>query len=76
MVTRTLDDLPTVGEVVTVPWGLDDVTGVVEDSYSSGSGPRVRVRVVVAGPDGEELDHLSFVLPALVVRRSEPDAAG
>ncbi len=63
MVTRPAQ-LPAVGQVVVVLWGLDEVEGVVEDAYSTGSGPRVRVRVPVQGPGGEELEHFSFVLPA------------
>lgn len=64
---KTLD-LPAVDQTVIVAWGLDEVQGVVEDAYSTGSGPRVRVRVPVQGPEGEELDHFSFVLPASAVR--------
>lgn len=67
MVTKA-PDLPAVDQAVIVPWGLDEVEGIVEDAYSTGSGPRVRVRVAVSGPDGEELDHFSFVVPASTVR--------
>ncbi len=67
MVTKA-DRLPVIGSGVVVPWGLGEVEGVVEDAYSAGSGSRVRVRVPARGPDGEELDHFSFVLPASAVR--------
>ncbi len=68
MVTKAPQQLPAVDQVVIVPWGLGEAIGVVEDAYSTGSGPRVRVRIAVEGPEGEELDTFSFVLPAGAVR--------
>ena len=37
------------GEMVLVPWGLDDVVGVVEDIFGPEADPFVRVRVGVPG---------------------------
>ncbi|MGH9165654.1 MAG: hypothetical protein ACRDZW_09110 [Acidimicrobiales bacterium] len=41
------------GDRVLVPWGLDDVVGVVEDIFGPPADPFVRVRVSVAGPGDE-----------------------
>ena len=41
------------GDRVLVPWGLDDVVGVVEDIFGPSADPFVRVRVRVAGPGDE-----------------------
>ena len=42
---------PRVGDRVLVPWGLDEVLGEIVEVYSTGLGPRVRVRMV-DNPDG------------------------
>jgi hypothetical protein len=52
-----------VGERVRVPWGLDVLEGDVVDSYDTGSGRRVVVRVAV--PDAvDDAESVTVALPA------------
>ncbi len=60
------------GDKVAVPWGLDEIVGVVREVY----GPPLRrsavVRVPVHGPSGEALDESDISFPAHVLRIVAP----
>lgn len=45
--------IPTAGDRVGVPWGLDVLEGVVLRTYEAGAGTRAVVLVDVPGADGE-----------------------
>lgn len=56
----------TVGQTVSVPWGLDTLEGTVLRAYDTGAGPRVlvRVRLPGTGEAGEEGAETTLTLPA------------
>lgn len=54
---------PRIGDRVLVPWGLDQVEADVVEVYRLGGFVRLRVRVPVLGPDGEELDGFVVGIP-------------
>lgn len=51
------------GDRVTVPWGTDQLVGVVVDVYGSAGQRHVRVRVPILGTAGETLDETEVSLP-------------
>jgi len=56
------------GDRVLVPWGLDDVVGVVEDIFGPPADPFVRVRVSVAG----ETDGVGVPIKMSALREAPP----
>lgn len=54
----------TVGQVVSVPWGLDELEGTVLRIYDTGIGRRAVVRVRVPGAGEGEGDDMTLTLPA------------
>lgn len=54
---------PSIGDRVLVPWGLDEVEAEVVEVYRLGGSVRLRVRVPVLGPNGEELDDFVVGIP-------------
>ncbi len=69
MVTKTSNDELSVGDHVTVYWGLNEVNGVVVDIYGTGPLARARVRVAIPGANGEELATEEFSLPFGAIER-------
>jgi hypothetical protein len=57
------------GDKVAVPWGLDEIVGIVVDVYGPSMRRSVLVRVPIRGPSGETLDEsdISFSEDALRV---------
>lgn len=59
----------TVGQTVSVPWGLDVLEGTVLRVYETGAGPRVvvQVRIPGTGEGGAESEDATLTLPTDVV---------
>jgi primosomal protein N' len=56
------------GDKVAVPWGLDEIVGLVLEVYGPPGHKNVFVRVPVHGPSGETLDEEDISFPANAVR--------
>jgi primosomal protein N' len=56
------------GDRVAVPWGLEEVTGVVREVYGPSSHRSVLVRVPTHGPSGETLEESDISFPETALR--------
>ncbi len=56
------------GDKVAVPWGLDEIVGVVVDVYGPPARRSVLVRVPTRGPSGETLDESDISFPENTLR--------
>lgn len=56
------------GDKVAVPWGLDEIVGVVVDVYGPPARRSALVRVPTRGPSGETLDESDISFPADTLR--------
>jgi primosomal protein N' len=56
------------GDKVAVPWGLDEVIGVVLEVYGPPARRSVLVRVPTLGPAGETLDESDISFPEHALR--------
>jgi hypothetical protein len=56
------------GDVVAVPWGLDELVGIAVDVYGPPALRSVLVRVPVHGPSGETLEESDVSFPESAVR--------
>jgi rRNA processing protein Gar1 len=53
---------------VAVPWGLDEIVGVVVDVHGPSARRYVLVRVPIRGPSGETLDESDISFPEGALR--------
>ncbi|MGH3535949.1 MAG: hypothetical protein ACRDQG_14750 [Pseudonocardiaceae bacterium] len=56
------------GDKVAVPWGLDEIVGVVLEVYGPSARRSVLVRVPTHGPSGETLDESDMSFPEHALR--------
>jgi len=56
------------GDKVAVPWGLDEIVGVVVEIYGPSARRSVLVRVPTRGPSGETLDESDISFPEHALR--------
>ena len=56
------------GDKVVVPWGLDEIVGVVREVYGLPARRSVLVRVPIHGPSGETLDEQDISFPEHALR--------
>lgn len=56
------------GDQVLVPWGLDELVGVVVEVYGPSGSPSVLVEVPVHGASGETLEVTTVSFPAAALK--------
>jgi hypothetical protein len=63
-----------IGDRVTVPWGLEELPGVVVEIYGPPGRPSAMVRLPVYGSSGEILEETTLSFPLDALRPETPSA--